>query len=355
MALSLQHMGMLISRKGESGDCQRCVCLKGGQESSLSVEEVSWVFRVLKSQIVHCLAVARLYLCKEGTKEWIYANQLGAVALITQSNCGKAHFLRLIDLCVHSIEEGIAFEQEIYKDMEYVADAPFFHSFEVDGYMAGLSFANEFEASQFYDAVHACKSSRGTPSEEPLTFNSDDSYSPQTVQEVRSVISDHNSVVPEGEMQLEGENETEERKLEIIDLLAFPQPLIPSEVRTFEEGSVEIADGISFQWKKNSKLKVFVFKTHTISARTLAEVSEAASLPKTKEQHLEELECLKNRLKRLQELRKNAVSAGDLEMASTLRDQAESQRREIKQVEELINPGKKRHFKPFSVFDRSKK
>ena len=49
-------------------------------------------------------------------------------------------------------------------------------------------------------------------------------------------------------MQLEGENETEERKLEIIDLLAFPQPLIPSEVRTFE-GSVEIADGLSFHWK----------------------------------------------------------------------------------------------------------
>lgn len=44
-------------------------------------------------------------------------------------------------------------QQELYTTFEYKVTRPYFHTFEADDAMAGLSFANEQEAITFRNAV----------------------------------------------------------------------------------------------------------------------------------------------------------------------------------------------------------
>jgi hypothetical protein len=48
-------------------------------------------------------------------------------------------------------------EQEIYQGFQYAAPASFFHIFETDDYVAGLSFADEVEAKDFFGKILFCK------------------------------------------------------------------------------------------------------------------------------------------------------------------------------------------------------
>ena len=89
---------------------------------------------------------------------WRYSELLGVAAITTESNLknNSAHFLRIVDLNGWNPNKSVIFEQEIYPGMVYNKDTPFFHTFEVDGYMAGFSFADEKEAELFYDKVQDC-------------------------------------------------------------------------------------------------------------------------------------------------------------------------------------------------------
>ena len=109
-------------------------------------------------QRVHAMGVARLYVCKERERVWNYTGLMGAVVIITESNCQMmcSHFIRLIDLEAWNPIGAVCFEQELYEGIEYRALTPFFHTFEIDNYVAGLSFASEEEAEFFLGQVQFC-------------------------------------------------------------------------------------------------------------------------------------------------------------------------------------------------------
>ena len=64
-------------------------------------------------------------------------------------------------------------------------------------------------------------------------------------------------------------------------------------------------------------------------------------LPRTRTQQEEELQARRRRCKQLGELRKNAIAIGDSETASSLKEQAEEQRRHIHRLEGIL--GVKHH------------
>jgi len=75
-----------------------------------------------------------------------------------------------------------------------------------------------------------------------------------------------------------------------------------------------------------------------MKARALAE--EKKDGPKTPEECEQELDSRKHRSKRLNELRKNAISIGDSETARGLKNQIDEEKKQIKKLEETL--GKKR-------------
>ena len=53
----------------------------------------------------------------------------------------------------------MVFEQQLYENFVYEKPETFFHTFETDEYIAGLSFASNNEANKFYNSVLNCASS----------------------------------------------------------------------------------------------------------------------------------------------------------------------------------------------------
>jgi Wiskott-Aldrich syndrome protein len=94
---------------------------------------------------VKSAAVARVYVAQGS--QWSYTNMWGGVALVVDEN--NINYIRLIDL-----EAGqILWEQEIYENFEYQSPTPFFHTFEGNDSVIGLSFADEDDAGAFYSAI----------------------------------------------------------------------------------------------------------------------------------------------------------------------------------------------------------
>ncbi len=94
---------------------------------------------------VRASAVARLYTAQG--HHWTYSNVYGGAALVQDDN--NVNRIRLVDLT----SGQIVWEQEIYERFEYQSPTPFFHTFEGDESVIGLSFADEGDASIFYNAV----------------------------------------------------------------------------------------------------------------------------------------------------------------------------------------------------------
>lgn len=69
-------------------------------------------------------------------------------------------------------------------------------------------------------------------------------------------------------------------------------------------------------------------------ARALA--AGSSDVPKTTEDYQQEIATCKNRSKRLLELRKNALAIGDTDTASSLKEQADQLKSEIKVMEDII-------------------
>mmetsp|Transcript_10933 Transcript_10933/g.13491 ORF Transcript_10933/g.13491 Transcript_10933/m.13491 type:complete len:408 (-) Transcript_10933:37-1260(-) len=336
LEFKIREMGMEIRTEDNFGIIKLMkVFIKGVGPSTLTIDELSWTIRVLDTQIRHALGIARLYLCKEGDLMWRYSELLGVAAITTESNLknNSAHFLRIVDLNGWNPNKSVIFEQEIYPGMVYNKDTPFFHTFEVDGYMAGFSFADEKEAELFYDKVQDCIATTADTivqdyldSREQTTINVGDNFVSQ--RPVDGTKLDWKKPAPSEELLKEMggavPSPVTHKKEKIIDLVANPQPLIPDSVAKFGTGVDSIADGLEVRWRKNT--------------RALAE--EKKDGPKTPEECEQELDSRKHRSKRLNELRKNAISIGDSETARGLKNQIDEEKKQIKKLEETL--GKKR-------------
>merc|ERR1712137_406540 len=126
---------------------------------SMNREEVEWLARVLDScRRVHATGLARLYVCKEGESSWKYNGLYGAAAIVTEADLRMAcaHFIRLVDLGGFNPNSSVILQQEIYPGFKYTKVTPWFHTFEMNHYIAGLSFAKDDFAEYFYEQVQYC-------------------------------------------------------------------------------------------------------------------------------------------------------------------------------------------------------
>jgi neural Wiskott-Aldrich syndrome protein len=94
-------------------------------------------------------AVARLYIAFPNPNKWNFTGLSGAIVL-AKDLFANTYFLKLVDV----IGTGhVLWDQELWTGFEYNQDRTFFHSFEVEGYVAGLSFTEESEGKLFFKAV----------------------------------------------------------------------------------------------------------------------------------------------------------------------------------------------------------
>ncbi|KAK2745549.1 hypothetical protein FQN57_003674 [Myotisia sp. PD_48] len=111
------------------------------------------------------VAVARLYVCLPNTQKWTYTGLQGA-AVLANDLVGHTFWIKLVD--ISPAGRGTLWDQEIYDGFSYNQDRTFFHTFELEECLAGLSFADEKEAKTFKKKVqeresHASKETKATP------------------------------------------------------------------------------------------------------------------------------------------------------------------------------------------------
>ncbi|EMC94529.1 hypothetical protein BAUCODRAFT_35750 [Baudoinia panamericana UAMH 10762] len=99
---------------------------------------------------IHAVAVAKLYLCLPNRRQWTYTGLQGA-AVLANDLVGNTFWIKLVD--VSPANRGVLWDQEIYDTFQYNQDRTFFHSFEGEGCLFGLSFVDEKEAKQFRKKV----------------------------------------------------------------------------------------------------------------------------------------------------------------------------------------------------------
>ncbi|KAI9817498.1 MAG: hypothetical protein M1827_001108 [Pycnora praestabilis] len=111
------------------------------------------------------VAVARLYVAYPNRQRWTYTGLQGA-AVLANDLVGNTFWIKMVD--VSSSNRGVIWDQEIYEPFSYTQDRTFFHSFELEGSRAGLSFVDEKEAKTFKKKMDereksASKNTKATP------------------------------------------------------------------------------------------------------------------------------------------------------------------------------------------------
>jgi len=127
--------------------------------SSLHSDDKSKIKRAIPkaSNKIITAAAARLYISYPDPNKWNFTGLSGAIVL-AQDKVGDTYFLKLVDV----VGAGqILWDHELWRGFQYNQDRTFFHSFETDGYMYGLSFAEESEAHGFYKKVSSLKLGTG--------------------------------------------------------------------------------------------------------------------------------------------------------------------------------------------------
>ncbi|KAL8740351.1 MAG: hypothetical protein Q9190_006937 [Brigantiaea leucoxantha] len=114
---------------------------------------------------IQAVAVARLYVAFPNRQRWQYTGLQGA-AVLANDLVGNTIWIKLVD--VSGSNRGVIWDQEIYDPFFYNQDRTFFHSFELEECLAGLSFVDEKEAKQFKKKMddrekNASKSTKTTP------------------------------------------------------------------------------------------------------------------------------------------------------------------------------------------------
>ncbi|KAK2871840.1 hypothetical protein FQN49_002783, partial [Arthroderma sp. PD_2] len=121
------------------------------------------------SSKILAVAVARLYVALPNTQKWTYTGLQGA-AVLADDLVGHTFWIKLVD--VSPAGRGILWDQELYDGFAYNQDRTFFHTFELEDCLAGLSFADEKEAKTFMKKVlerekSASKETKATPFSAP--------------------------------------------------------------------------------------------------------------------------------------------------------------------------------------------
>ncbi|QSS54704.1 actin associated protein Wsp1 [Histoplasma capsulatum var. duboisii H88] len=102
------------------------------------------------SNKILAVAVARLYVAHPNPQKWTYTGLQGA-AVLANDLVGHTFWIKLVD--VSPAGRGVVWDQEIYDGFSYNQDRTFFHTFELEECLAGLSFADEKEAKTFLKKV----------------------------------------------------------------------------------------------------------------------------------------------------------------------------------------------------------
>ncbi|KAL8664762.1 MAG: hypothetical protein Q9202_002765 [Teloschistes flavicans] len=110
---------------------------------------------------IQAVAVARLYIAYPNKQRWLYTGLQGA-AVLANDLVGNTFWIKM------GSNRGVLWDQEVYDPFYYNQDRTFFHSFELEGCLAGLSFVDEKEARQFKKKMderekNASKSTKATP------------------------------------------------------------------------------------------------------------------------------------------------------------------------------------------------
>ncbi|KAK4189246.1 proline-rich protein LAS17 [Podospora australis] len=114
---------------------------------------------------IHAVAVARLYVAYPNRSKWTYTGLQGAVVLANDT-VGNTYWLKMVDISPGN--RGVIWDQEIFDIWNYNQDRVFFHTFELEECLAGLSFVDEKEAKQFLKKMNdreknAQKATKETP------------------------------------------------------------------------------------------------------------------------------------------------------------------------------------------------
>ncbi|RYP68182.1 hypothetical protein DL769_005576 [Monosporascus sp. CRB-8-3] len=135
--------------------------------SILSDEDKETVKRVVPKHTnkIQAVAVARLYVAYPNRSKWTYTGLQGAIVLANDL-VGNTYWLKMVD--VSPAGRGVIWDQEIFDTWSYNQDRTFFHTFELEDCLAGLSFVDEKEAKQFKKKMderekNASKATKNTP------------------------------------------------------------------------------------------------------------------------------------------------------------------------------------------------
>ncbi|OLN96388.1 Proline-rich protein LAS17 [Colletotrichum chlorophyti] len=114
---------------------------------------------------IQAVAVARLYVAYPNPAKWTYTGIQGAIVL-SNDLVGNTYWLKMVDISPGN--RGVIWDQEIYDTWSYNQDRTYFHSFEIEECLAGLSFVDEKEAKQFKKKMddrekNASRATRSTP------------------------------------------------------------------------------------------------------------------------------------------------------------------------------------------------
>jgi neural Wiskott-Aldrich syndrome protein len=162
--------------------------------SILSDEDKDTVKRFVPKQSnkIHAVAVAKLYVAYPSRQRWTNTGIQGAIVLANDL-VGHTYWLKMVDISVRCLfpplgppqslqwadlltaaspfqpaARGVIWDQEIFDSWSYNHDRTFFHTFELEECLAGLSFVDEKEAKQFKKKMddrekNASKQTRATP------------------------------------------------------------------------------------------------------------------------------------------------------------------------------------------------
>jgi neural Wiskott-Aldrich syndrome protein len=119
--------------------------------SILTSEDITKIKRILpKSNTKILVAVpSKLYIAYPDPKKWTSTGLSGILVLTKDIQEETCHF-KLVDV---SHEGRVSWDFEFWNGFVYFRERPWFHSFEMDGFMGGLSFVEEGHGERFYRKV----------------------------------------------------------------------------------------------------------------------------------------------------------------------------------------------------------
>ncbi|XP_018007946.1 neural Wiskott-Aldrich syndrome protein [Hyalella azteca] len=116
------------------------------RSSLLSEEENQTLFKLVGNRVtILAAAVVQVFTTKPPNhNDWVKAHC--GVATFSKDSYRRSHYIQVYDV----ISGVKLFEQELYQNLTYDNSLPFFHQFQGDDSVIGLSFADETEAASFY-------------------------------------------------------------------------------------------------------------------------------------------------------------------------------------------------------------